>query len=57
MELIDRYTGAQVPPAKHSLTFSIEYRDPARTLTAAEVDGIHGKIGPALAQEFGALLR
>ena len=42
---------------KVSLTFSIEYRDPARTLTAAEVDAVHGHIGQTLAERFGATLR
>ena len=57
VELIDRYTGSQVPSGHHSLTFSIEYRDPSRTLTAAEVDALHQRIGQALRQRHGAELR
>ena len=57
VELVDRYTGSQVPAGKHSLTFAIEYRDPAKTLTAAEVDVVHQKILRALTDQLGALLR
>jgi phenylalanyl-tRNA synthetase beta chain len=56
-QLIDRYTGKPVPAGKHSLTFAIEYRDPARTLTAAEVDAAHQRVVQALAERFGATLR
>ena len=55
--LADRYTGRQIPAGKHSLTFSIEYRDPARTLTADEADHLHQQIGRALVDRFGAQLR
>ncbi|MBI3322876.1 MAG: phenylalanine--tRNA ligase subunit beta, partial [Candidatus Omnitrophica bacterium] len=58
VELIDRFTDhPSIPPAKHSLTVSIEYRDPGRTLTAAEVDVLHRQIGEALSRQFGAQLR
>jgi len=57
IELIDRYTGKSIPQGKVSLTFSIEYRDPARTLTATEVDGLHQRITQALAAQFHAQLR
>jgi len=57
VELIDRYAGKQVPEGKHSLTFSIDYREPSRTLTAAEVDVIHRRIGETLIGRFGASLR
>lgn len=57
VELIDRYAGKQVPAGKHSLTFSIDYRDSSRTLTAAEVDVIHRRIGETLIGRFGASLR
>jgi phenylalanyl-tRNA synthetase beta chain len=55
--LIDRYTGRQIPAGRHSLTFAIEYRDPSRTLTAAEVDDLHRRIGQTLATKFNAQLR
>ena len=57
VELIDRYTGRQLPPNTYSLTFSIEYRDPARTLTADEADDVHHRIGQALVERFAAHLR
>jgi len=57
IELIDRFTGAPVPPGKHSLTFAIEYRDPSRTLTAAEADAAHQRIAEALTSRCGAALR
>ncbi len=55
--LIDRYTGKQVPSGQCSLTFSIEYRDPSRTLTATEVDAVHERIRQTLATRFRATLR
>lgn len=57
VDLIDRYTGKQVPAGTHSLTFSVEYRTAERTLTAAEVDEVHRRLGRALADRFGAMLR
>ena len=57
VELVDRYTGKQVPQGKHSVTFAIDYRDPAKTLTATEVDIVHQRIGQRLMSEFGATLR
>jgi phenylalanyl-tRNA synthetase beta chain len=57
VELIDRYTARQLPEGKYSLTFAIEYRDPSRTLTAAEVDGVHQRIGQELVRRFSATLR
>ena len=35
--LVDRYTGNQVPPGKVSLTVSLRFQDPERTLTSDEV--------------------
>ncbi|MBI4342741.1 MAG: phenylalanine--tRNA ligase subunit beta, partial [Candidatus Omnitrophica bacterium] len=57
VELIDRYTGKPIPDGKTSLTFSIEYRHPERTLTAAEADDVHRRIGQRLVERFGASLR
>ena len=57
IELIDRYTGVQVPKGTHSLTVSIDYRDPSRTLTADEVDALHARIGQGLVRRFQAALR
>lgn len=36
--LADRYQGPPVPPGRVSLTLSLRYQDPARTLTSEEVD-------------------
>ncbi len=57
VELIDRYAGKQVPSGKHSLTFSIDYREASRTLAAAEVDAVHQRLVQALAERCGASLR
>jgi len=37
VSLVDRYTGNQVPPGKVSLTVSLRFQDPERTLTSDEV--------------------
>ncbi len=57
LALIDRYTGSSLPPGTCSLTFSLAYRDPARTLTAEEADAIHQGIVAKLQQAFEASLR
>ena len=58
VELIDRFDkGEPLAPGTYSLTFSIEYRDPARTLTAAEVDALHQRIGRTLTDQLQAKIR
>jgi phenylalanyl-tRNA synthetase beta chain len=37
VSLLDRYTGNQLPPGKVSLTVSLRFQDPERTLTSEEV--------------------
>jgi phenylalanyl-tRNA synthetase beta chain len=37
VSLVDRYTGNQVPAGKVSLTVSLRFQDPERTLTSDEV--------------------
>ncbi|HEV7404570.1 MAG TPA: phenylalanine--tRNA ligase subunit beta [Chthoniobacteraceae bacterium] len=37
-------TGAKVPADKKSLAYSLTYRSPERTLTADEVNAVHGKL-------------
>ena len=37
VSLLDRYTGNQVPPGRVSLTVSLRFQDPERTLTSEEV--------------------
>jgi len=57
-ELIDRFAkGAAIPSGKYSVTFSIEYQDVSRTLTAEEVDAVHTRVGAALVERIGATLR
>ncbi len=57
VELIDRYTGRQIPDGKQGFTFSIEYRDPTRTLTAEEADLVHQRVIQRLAEVCQATLR
>ena len=58
IELIDRYVDRPpIPEGHQSLTFSIEYRDPSRTLTAEEADAAHRRICEALGQQAAARLR
>jgi len=57
LELVDLFTGTPVPQGKRSLTFSIEYQDPARTLTAEEADAIHQRVIQELVTQHGAALR
>lgn len=57
VELIDRYTGSQVPAGKVSLTYRIDYQDPARTLEEKDIQDVHGRVLTALEARFGAKLR
>jgi len=45
VSLLDRYTGNQVPSGKVSLTVSLRFQDPARTLTSEEVqEAVNGVV-------------
>ena len=57
LRLFDVYRGEQVPEGQRSLAYSLHYRAPDRTLTDAEVQKIHARIGQALTQELGAMVR
>ena len=57
VELIDRFTGKPVPPGRQSLTFSLEYRDPSKTLTAEEADRVHQRVTQMLVDRLGAVRR
>ncbi len=57
VRLIDRYEGKQVPEGKQSLTYRLEYRDPARTLEEKDVLDVHGRVLNSLEAKFGAKLR
>ena len=55
--LFDLYSGKQVPPGKKSMTYSLHFRAPDRTLREAEIDGWQKNILQALEQNAGAMLR
>ncbi len=55
--LFDLYSGKQVPPGKKSMTYSLHFRAPDRTLREAEIDGWQKSILQALEQTAGATLR
>ncbi|MCX5678897.1 MAG: phenylalanine--tRNA ligase subunit beta [Candidatus Omnitrophica bacterium] len=55
--LIDRYEGKQVPEGKQSLTYRLEYCDPAKTLEEKEILNVHGRMLGELEAKFGAKLR
>ncbi|MDD3089278.1 MAG: phenylalanine--tRNA ligase subunit beta [Candidatus Omnitrophica bacterium] len=57
VEIIDLYEGDKIPAGKKSLTFSIEYALPDRTLTDEEVGTAHDKIKKAVAEKFGVTYR
>lgn len=57
VELIDRYEGKQVPEGKISLTYRLEYQDPARTLEDKDVLDAHSRVLRSLEESFGAKLR
>jgi phenylalanyl-tRNA synthetase beta chain len=51
--LLDRYAGNQVPPGKVSLTVSLRFQDPERTLTSDEVqEAVDGVIRDLRAAGF-----
>ncbi len=54
--LFDLYEGAQIPPNRRSLAFTITYRHPERTLTESEINAAHSNIEKAL-YKLGAELR
>lgn len=56
VELIDEYTGDKIPADKRSLTYSITYQAPNRTLTDAEVEAVHKQVLEQL-EKNGAEIR
>lgn len=56
-ELIDLYQGEHLPAGKKSLTFSLAFSNPQRTLKDAETDAAFNKIVAELGQKLGAALR
>jgi phenylalanyl-tRNA synthetase beta chain len=55
IEIFDLYRGEQLEPGRKSLALRLEFRDPARTLTDAEVAQVRERITAALAEIGGAL--
>ena len=53
VSLLDRYSGNQVPPGRVSLTVSLRFQDPERTLTSEEVqDAVEGVVRDLRAAGF-----
>jgi len=57
VELFDVYYGGSVPEGKRSMALRVVYRSAERTLTGAEVEGVHAKVAGVLAVNFGAQVR
>jgi phenylalanyl-tRNA synthetase beta chain len=55
--LFDRYSGPGVPEGHVSLAFSLEYRDPERTLTDEEVTSAHERLVRKVSGAVGGRLR
>ncbi len=55
--LFDKYEGGQIEKGYYSLAYSITYRDPAKTLTDAEVNAKHSEISDNLANKLGVKVR
>jgi phenylalanyl-tRNA synthetase beta chain len=56
-EPFDVYTGHPVPEGHKSVALSLRFRDPSRTLEAAEVDGVVERIRVAVRSNLGAQIR
>ena len=57
IEFVTTFRNAQIGPGKKSLTLTLHFRDPARTLTSEEVDGQVKTAIDLLTQKFQATLR
>ncbi|MBU1871800.1 MAG: phenylalanine--tRNA ligase subunit beta [Candidatus Omnitrophica bacterium] len=57
LELIDIYSGEQIPSGHQGLTLSCTYRCDERTLTGEEVDSTHQRVLDILKNEFSAQQR
>ena len=57
VRIIDRYTGEQIPDGKVSLTYTLEYQDPKKTLEEKEVSDAQARILASLSEKVGAKLR
>lgn len=57
LNLLDVYTGKQVPKGKKSLSFSLAFQSPSRTLTEEDLNRSFNRILSALRKELKAELR
>ncbi|MBI4335931.1 MAG: phenylalanine--tRNA ligase subunit beta [Candidatus Omnitrophica bacterium] len=57
VQLTDEYFGAQIPPEKRGLAFSVEYLTKDKQLTDEEIESSHSRIKEALVSKFGAVIR
>ncbi|MFA5928491.1 MAG: phenylalanine--tRNA ligase subunit beta [Candidatus Margulisiibacteriota bacterium] len=57
VEVVDRYEGEQVPDGRVSVSYSITYRDPEKTLVEKDVIVLHEKIAKALVAKLGVKFR
>jgi phenylalanyl-tRNA synthetase beta chain len=57
VDFVDVYKGVQVGEGKKSLTFSIVFQSPERTLVDKEVNDTMAKVTDLLKAKFGAVLR
>ena len=57
VELVDRYSGRNLPTGKISQAFRIRYRDSKKTLTEEDIQPIHQKIRTSLEKTLNAQLR
>jgi phenylalanyl-tRNA synthetase beta chain len=57
VRLFDVYRGTGITPGKKSLAFSFSYRSTDRTLTAAEVEGVHHNLIEKLCKATEATIR
>jgi phenylalanyl-tRNA synthetase beta chain len=57
VDLFDRYEGKGIEPGQKSLAYHLTYQSSNGTLTAEEVDVIHGLVAKMLEHKFGATIR
>ena len=57
VRLFDVYRGDQIPDGSKSLAYSLELRDPSKTLTDEEANAVRERIVSELTSRFGATLR
>jgi phenylalanyl-tRNA synthetase beta chain len=55
--LFDVHSGPPLPEGKKSLAYSVDFRDPVRTLEREEADGAVARIKERVAEELGGELR